>query len=35
MTFSELRKKDVICIGDGKLLGRICDLEIDVNEMIL
>ena len=31
MTFSELRKKDVICIGDGKLLGRICDLEIDVS----
>jgi len=31
MTFSELRKKDVICIGDGKLLGRISDLEIDVS----
>lgn len=31
MTFSELRKKDVICIGDGRLLGRIADLEIDVS----
>ena len=31
MTFSELRKKDVICIGDGKLLGRISDLELDVS----
>ena len=31
MTFSELKKKDVICIGDGRLLGRISDLEIDVS----
>ena len=31
MTFSELRKKDVICISDGRLLGRISDLEIDVS----
>jgi len=31
MTFSELRKKDVICIGDGRLLGRVADLEIDVS----
>ena len=29
MTFSELRKKDVICIGDGRLLGRVADLEFD------
>ena len=29
MTFSELRKKDVICIGDGRVLGRVTDLEFD------
>ena len=29
MTFSELRKKDVICIGDGRVLGRVTDLELD------
>ena len=29
MTFSELRKKDVICIGDGRVLGRVSDLEFD------
>ena len=29
MTFCELRKKDVICIGDGRLLGRVTDLEFD------
>jgi len=29
MTFSELRKKDVICLGDGRVLGRISDLEFD------
>ena len=29
MTFSELRKKDVICIGDGRVLGRVADLELD------
>lgn len=22
MTFSELKKKDIICIGDGRLVGR-------------
>lgn len=22
MTFSELKKKDIICIGDGRLIGR-------------
>lgn len=29
MTFSELKKKDIICIGDGRLLGRVCDLELN------
>ena len=32
MTFSELKKKDVICIGDGRLLGRIADLEFDAGD---
>ena len=31
MTFSALRKKDVICIGDGRVLGRIADLELDAS----
>ena len=31
MTFGELRKKDVICIGDGRLLGRVTDLEFDAS----
>ena len=29
MTFSELKKKDIICIGDGRLIGRACDLVLD------
>ena len=29
MTFCELRKKDVVCMGDGRVLGRISDLEFD------
>ena len=29
MTFSQLRKKDVICVADGRLIGRVTDLEID------
>ena len=29
MTFSELRKKDVICMGDGRVLGRVSDQEFD------
>ena len=32
MTFSELKKKDVICIGDGRLLGRVADLEFDASD---
>ncbi|MBP3655426.1 MAG: YlmC/YmxH family sporulation protein [Clostridia bacterium] len=31
MTYSELRKKDMICIGDGRLLGRVSDLEFDAH----
>ena len=29
MTYSELKKKDVICVGDGKVLGRVGDLELE------
>lgn len=29
MTFSALKKKDVICMADGRLLGRVSDLELD------
>lgn len=29
MTYSEFKKKDIICIGDGRLMGRVSDLEID------
>ncbi|MDO5298901.1 MAG: YlmC/YmxH family sporulation protein [Clostridia bacterium] len=29
MTFSELKKKDIICIGDGRLIGRVSDLEFE------
>ena len=29
MTFYELRKKDIINIGDGRLIGRAADLEFD------
>jgi len=29
MTLSELRKKDIICISDGRLIGRAADLEFD------
>lgn len=29
MTFSELKKKDIICIADGRLVGRACDLALD------
>ncbi len=29
MTFTELKKKDIICIGDGRLLGRVTDLVFD------
>ena len=31
MTFSELRKKDVICMGDGRVLGRVNDLQMDAS----
>lgn len=31
MTFSELKKKDVICIADGRFLGRVNDLELDIS----
>jgi len=29
VTFSQLRKKDVICVADGRLIGRVTDLELD------
>ena len=29
MTFSQLRKKDIICVSDGRLVGRAVDLELD------
>ena len=29
MTFSELKKKDIICIGDGRLIGRASDLVLE------
>lgn len=32
MTYGELRRKDIICIGDGRLLGRVCDLDFDPND---
>ena len=31
MTFSQIRKKDIICIGDGRLLGRATDLQLDAS----
>ena len=29
MTLCELRRKDVVCIGDGRVLGRVTDIEFD------
>ena len=29
VTFTEFKKKDIICIGDGRLLGRAADLVFD------
>lgn len=29
MTFSELKKKDMICIEDGRVIGRACDVVLD------
>ena len=29
--YSELRCKEVICLADGRRLGYICDLEIDLS----
>ncbi|MDR1620243.1 MAG: YlmC/YmxH family sporulation protein [Clostridiales bacterium] len=30
-TFTDLRRKDVINVCDGVKLGRVCDLELDVD----
>lgn len=32
LKMSELRCKEVICLADGRRLGFVCDLEIDVPE---
>ena len=32
MTLCELKRKDIICIGDGRLLGRVCDLAFDASD---
>ena len=29
VTLSELKRKDIICIGDGRLVGRACDLAFE------
>ena len=35
LSFSDLKKKDVINMVDGRLLGRICDLSLDFPEGVL
>ena len=32
MKFSELRCKEVICVSDGRRLGFICDVQVEVPE---
>ena len=32
MTFCELKRKDIICIGDGRLVGRVSDLVFDAGD---
>ncbi len=32
MKLSELKCKEVICVGDGRRLGFVCDAEIEVPE---
>lgn len=32
MTFSELKRKDIICIGDGRLVGRVSDLAFEPSD---
>jgi len=32
VTFCELKRKDIICIGDGRLVGRASDLVFDAND---
>ena len=32
MRFTELRCKEVICVGDGQRLGYVCDVRVEVPE---
>ncbi|MDL2257625.1 YlmC/YmxH family sporulation protein [Eubacteriales bacterium OttesenSCG-928-K08] len=31
-TFSQMRHKDVVNVADGTRMGRICDIELDVDD---
>ena len=32
LTFCELKRKDIICVSDGRLIGRVCDLVFDADD---